>query len=242
MIWGPSECRDRCLGLAVAQSKFVGVRSVGVVMGLAAAFLVASCSVDGDATQNTADLSSRSVTAADFPVSGATRVPQNSVAYAIGDLIGRPANSPYDPPECQPAAVGSDGAVVYLGIVEADRASFTSAVVGVDDALSTVVDQARACPRATTGNATTATSKVQTRVSDAPEHPAGVDTAAVLRTVETGGDQAPLLTRTMTYIGQQGTVRVYCQYRWPSAGDISSEAKGQLGALFEKALRAAFGS
>ena len=242
MIWRPSECRERCLGLAVAQSKFVGVRSVGVVMGLAAAFLVASCSVDGDATQNTADLSSRSVTAADFPVSGATRVPQNSVAYAIGDLIGRPANSPYDPPECQPAAVGSDGAVVYLGIVEADRASFTSAVVGVDDALSTVVDQARACPRATTGNATTATSKVQTRVSDAPEHPAGVDTAAVLRTVETGGDQAPLLTRTMTYIGQQGTVRVYCQYRWPSAGDISSEAKGQLGALFEKVLRAAFGS
>ena len=226
----------------MAQWDVVGGRSVGVVIGLAAAFLVAACSVDGDAVQNTDDLSSRSVTAADFPVQGATRVPQNSVAYAIGDLIGRPADSPYDPPQCQPAAVQSDGAVVYLGIVQADRASFTSAVVGVDDSLSTVVDKVRACPRAKTGNATTATSTVQSRVVDAPEHPAGVDTAAILSTVETGGDQAPLLTRTMTYIGQKQKVRVYCQYRWPSAGDISEQASGQLASLFDKALKAAFGT
>lgn len=220
----------------------MAVRRVGVVMGVAAVLLMAACSVDGDPTQNSTDLSSRSVTAADFPVSGATRVPQNSVAYAIGDLIGRPANSPYDPPTCQPAAVGSDGAVVYLGIVEADRASFTSAVVGVDTSLSSVVDQARACPRATTGSASTARSTVQTTVSDAPQHPAGIDTTAIQRTVETGGDQAPLLTRTLTYIGQRGTVRVYCQYRWPSAGDVNPEASGRLDSLFDKALSAAFGS
>ncbi|MGV9824748.1 hypothetical protein [Gordonia sp. NPDC003429] len=212
-------------------------------LGLVAACLLTSaCTVGGAAVGGTSDLAARSVTAADFPVPGATRVPPNAVAYALGDLIGRPVASAYSPQNCQPAAVSAEGAVVYVATVPAQRSTFSTAVAGVDHDLDTVTERARRCPRAMTGDPATATTEIQTQVRPAPTALPGVKTAAILRTEQTGGDAAPLMTRTLTLMGQRGDVRVYAQYRWPSAGDIAPDAAAQLDELFTKVQAKAFGT
>ncbi|MFT4043867.1 MAG: hypothetical protein QM673_11970 [Gordonia sp. (in: high G+C Gram-positive bacteria)] len=216
-----------------------GLRATG--LGLVLGALLTACTVGGHPVGGSADLSAHSVTAADFPLSGATRVPQTSVKFALGDLIGRPVDAPYNPPECAPAAVSAQGAVIYVVIDTARRASFTTAVTGVDHDLGAVISRAARCPRTVTGDSASATTHIQTQARPAPSGGPGISTGAILRTEQTGDAASPLLTRTYTLIGQRGDIRVYVQYRWPSAGDIPADQKTQLDTLFATALARAFG-
>lgn len=224
--------RQRSVRFARGMSTFSALLAVSVVG-------VSGCVVSGEPSAQTGDLSSLSVTAEDFPVAGATRVPATAVVFALNGLAGSdPATT--SPPDCTPHRPDDAGAVVWQVIVDGGSSSYTTAVARTSDDLAAVVDQARRCPDTRTGD-TQAGSAVSTRIAPAPAAPPHVDTAALRRTTRTGDAEHQVALSSYTLIGQRGDVRVYAQYRWPGTDDISPDATARLTALFAKAASAAFG-
>ncbi|MCF3937554.1 hypothetical protein [Gordonia tangerina] len=209
---------------------------------LALALLTAGCSVDGQATAGgSEDLTARSLAPADFPDHTATRLPAPAVPAALADLSGRPLHGSVTPAECTPRLISPDGAVVIVGPDPAtSTATFTSAVVHVDDSLDQVTGLARRCPRTVTGSAPTAVTVVTTEVLPAPNR-SGNQTAALRRTMTTGGAESPLITGTTGLMAQQDGIRVIVEYRHQGADEMSAEAGASLDALFDSAITAAFG-
>ncbi|WP_244331983.1 hypothetical protein [Gordonia polyisoprenivorans] len=194
---------------------------------------------DGQAVGNSAaDLSARAVLPADFPVPGATRVPDTAVPFALAGVSGNDPAVAY-PADCAPPAPSAAGAVVTSVIVAAGSTSYTSAIARVHDGLAALLAQAGRCPETRTGGQQ-AGSIVATRIQPAPPAPTGVGTAALHRTVFTGDITHSDATSSLTLLGQRGDVRVYAQYRWPGAGAIDPTAAQNLDALFTTAVAAAF--
>ncbi|MGC4932722.1 hypothetical protein ACLQ3C_03440 [Gordonia sp. DT30] len=212
-----------------------------VVLGAMVVALLAGCVIDGQAEGDSGgDLAGRGVSAQDFPVSGATRVPDTAVPFALGGLSGSDPVVGY-PAGCAPTAPEEAGAVVYSVVVNGGETSYTSAVAHVHDALGDVIAQARRCPESRIGGED-ADGLVQTEIRPAPAGaPAGVVTAALHRTVRTGDPAHQTVTSSLTLLAQQGGVRVYAQYRWPGDGTIDPSAAAGLDGLFGKAVTAAFG-
>ncbi|WP_244176374.1 hypothetical protein [Gordonia lacunae] len=210
---------------------------------LAATIVVSACSVAGEPEPSGQDLSSRSVTAADFPDGAASPIPTTAVANALADVTGAPmsgqAGTEVSPPDCAPAPVSADGAVAYLGPGPGERSTLTTVVAGVDSTLDDVVELAQRC-RQTTTTTFGASSTVTTEVLPPPPGPDGVQTATIRRTIVTGGG-VPTTTSALTLLGERDGVRVYTEYRWPAAGPVPPEAAAVLDALFVKANAAAFG-
>lgn len=210
---------------------------------VAAAVLLSACSVAGEPAASSPDLSARSVTAEDFPEGAASRIPSSAVANALADVTGAPmpgqTGTRVSPPDCAPAPVSADGAVAFLGPGPGERSTLTTVVAGVDSPLEDVVDLAERCPQTTT---TTfgASSTITTEVLPPPPGMDGVETAAIRRTIVTGGG-APMTTSALTLLGERDGVRVYAEYRWPTAGPVPADAAAALDALFVEANAAAFG-
>ncbi|MEE4022852.1 hypothetical protein V1Y59_07165 [Gordonia sp. PKS22-38] len=198
--------------------------------------------MDGEATSGgRQDLSPLAVAPADFPAGTATRLPAPAVPAALADLTGRPLHGSVDPADCTPHEVPADGAAILVGPDPAtSTATFTAAVVHVDDRLAEVTELAGRCPRTTTGAAPTATSTVLTEVMPAPDR-GSVDTSALRRRLTTGGGEAPLITATTTLLAQQDGIRVIVEYRQQGAGPMTAETGAELDALFDRAVTAAFG-
>ncbi|RPA66350.1 hypothetical protein EF294_00295 [Gordonia oryzae] len=184
-----------------------------------------------------ADLSDRAVLPADFPVSGATRVPGMAVPFALAGVSGNDPAVAY-PVDCAPRAPSSAGAVVTSVIVAGGASSYTSAIARAPDGLAEVLAQAGRCPETRTGGQR-AGSIVATRIQPAPPSPAGVATAALQRTAFTGDTSHSAATSSLTLLGQRGDIRVYAQYRWAGDGGIDPAAVRNLDALFAKAVAAA---
>ncbi|GAB88298.1 hypothetical protein [Gordonia rhizosphera] len=217
---------------------------MGPIAALVAALAVLGCTVDGEAVAGSPDLSSKSVSPDDFPGGSATQVPTAAVPAALADLTGHPLHGTVVPPDCLPAAVSADGAVVLVGADPAtSTATFTSAVVDSSQTLRELTDQARRCPRYVVGSAPTAFSTVTTEVRDAPQQPR-VSTAALTRLIATGGldtsGSSSLSTSTTTLLAQRNDLRVIVEYRHQGAGPMSATATEQLDELFDKAVEAAF--
>ncbi|WP_376739982.1 hypothetical protein [Gordonia paraffinivorans] len=224
-------------------------RRVPALLLAACAFLaggvLSACSVSGDAQPSNADLSSRSVSASDFPSGSADRIPPPAVGNALADVTGaavpgQAKDTSFDPADCAPEPVSADGAVAFLGYGTVDRSTLTTVVAHVTAPLAEVVDRARRCPeftRTTFG----ASSTVTTEVLPAPPAPDGVATATLRRTIVTGGEAAPVTTSTLTLLGERDDVRVYAEYRWPGDSPVAPEDSAALDELFTKALAAAFG-
>lgn len=206
------------------------------------AILAVGCSVDGEATAGgSADLSARAVAPSDFPGATATRLPAPAVPGALADLTGRPLHGTVTPPDCTSRGVPSDGAVVLVGPDPAtSTATFTAAVVHADVPLDQVTGLARRCPRTITGSAPTAVTITSTEVLPAPQR-SGLSTAALRRTLATGGSASPLVTGTTSVIAQRDGIRVIVEYRHQGAGRMSADAGASLDALFDSAVEAAFG-
>lgn len=198
--------------------------------------VVAACGVDGRAVPAREDLTPLAVTADDFPVPGATRVPQPAVGFALDGLTFRDPAA-VDPADCTPPALDPTGAVVLQVIPSGGPQSYTAAVAYSDDDLSSVNDQAGQCPRYTVGGGTVSV-HVGTDVPR-PDLP-GVATTEVVRAVTSdapgAGTDTQLHSRTL--IGQRGSVRVYVQQRWSGTEAPSTSA---LDALFTVATSRAFG-
>ncbi|SDU35519.1 hypothetical protein SAMN04488548_134686 [Gordonia westfalica] len=206
--------------------------------------VLSACSVGGDAQPSNPDLSSRSVSASDFPTP-ASPIPPQAVANALADITGSPSpgqgsNTEISPSECAPPPVSADGAVAFLGPGTAERSTLTTVVAHVDTPLAEVVRRAEKCPELTT---TTfgASSTVTTEVLPAPPARDGVETATIRRTILTGGGTVPTTTSSLSLIGERDGVRVYAEYRWPAAGPVPAEDSAALDELFTKAVSAAFG-
>lgn len=185
-----------------------------------------------------ADLSDRAVLPADFPVPGATRVPETAVPFALAGVSGNDPAVAY-PVDCAPPAPSAAGAVVTSVIVASGSTSYTSAIARVHDGLAALLAQAGRCPETRTGGQR-AGSIMATRIQPAPPAPTGVDTAALQRTVVTGDLSHSAATSSLTLLGQRDDVRVYAQYRWAGDGAIDPSAARSLDALFTKAVAAAF--
>ena len=226
------------------------------VVAAVLASLVGACTQSGSAVAVPGDLTSRAVTAEEFPNGRATRVPPQGVAPALDDLLG--SGTPVTPADCAVQRVPADGAVLFQAFVSGGTAdagssgsaapgagaggttaSFTSAVVRADQPLDAELERAHRCPRVTTG-AVPAMSEVRSEVLDAPDAPSGVTTGAVRRIAETGPTAAPLPVAMETLMAQRGDTRVYVQYRTPGTA-IGAQAREQLGELFDRAVAAAFG-
>ncbi|UZF58619.1 hypothetical protein LH935_11945 [Gordonia polyisoprenivorans] len=208
-------------------------------MSVCAALLFAGCTTDGQAVGNSAaDLSDRAVLPADFPVPGATRVPETAVPFALAGVSGNDPAVAY-PVDCAPPPPSAAGAVVTSVIVASGSTSYTSAIARVHDGLAALLAQAGRCPETRTGGQR-AGSIMATRIQPAPPAPTGVDTAALQRTVFTGDLSHSAATSSLTLLGQRDDVRVYAQYRWAGDGAIDPSAARSLDALFTKAVAAAF--
>ncbi|UVF77752.1 hypothetical protein [Gordonia mangrovi] len=227
-----------CLGRASSSLRVAW----GAVALVTLAVLAVGCSVDGEATAGgSADLSARSVAPVDFPADSATRLPAPAVPGALADLTGRPLHGSVTPPDCTPRGVSADGAVVLVGPDPAtSTATFTSAVAYADRPLDQVTGLARRCPRTITGSAPTAVTIVMTEVLPAPQR-SGLATAALRRTMTTGGSESPLVTGTTSVMAQRDGVRVIVEYRHQGADPMSADAGASLNALFDSAVAAAFG-
>ncbi|MFW0784802.1 hypothetical protein AAFP35_09785 [Gordonia sp. CPCC 206044] len=222
----------------------VACRVMGPVVGIVAGLMVLGCTVDGEATAGSPDLSSRSLTAADFPDGAASRVPATAVADALADLTGHRMHGDVVPPDCMPYAVSAEGAAVMVGPdPRTSTATFTSAVVRAGRGLSDVASQARRCPRYLAGSAPTAVSTVTTRVVPAPTQ-RGITTTGLQRDIATGGVEAAgsssTTTGTTTLMAQRNGVRVITEYRHQGGGAPSATTRKQLDALFDKAVDRAF--
>lgn len=210
------------------------------LVGVAALLIFGGCAIGGQAVGGSAgDLADRSVSAEDFPVSGATRVPEDALPFALNGLSGSDPATAY-PADCRPAAPDNSGAVAYSVIVNGGTTSYTTAVVRAKDSLDTVTAQAQRCPQSRTG-ADRAASLVELAVAPPPVTSNGVVGAALRRTVYTGDPSHQIATSSLTLIGQRDDVRVYVQYRWMGAAPIDSAAAAGLDSLFTKAVSAAFG-
>ncbi len=206
-----------------------------------------SCTVDGQASAPE-DLTSKSVTAADFPA-GASKVPTPAVAGAVADITGRPLRGTVQPPGCTPKAV--QDAVVWVGPDPASSAAtFSTAVVHADEPLSALVDQAARCKSYVSGASPTASTQWTVVVDPAPAVGYGASGASVTRTGVTGGISAGSVTipmpnstttRTVTRLAQRDGTRVYVEYRWHTDTPMSAAVRNDLDELFTKAVRAAFG-
>lgn len=216
-------------------------RVLGSIVVIVAGLAVVGCTVDGEATAGSANLSSRSVSAADFPGGSASRVPAPAVPDALADLTGHPLHESVMPAACLPEAVGSDGADVLVG--NESTGTFTSAVVNVNRPLADVTDQGRRCPTYVTGASPTAVSTVNTQVLPPPA-PHTVPTTALHRVISTGGvggtGSSSLATGITTLLAQRNGVRVIVEYRQQGNGPVPAHTNAELGALFGKAVRAAF--
>jgi len=186
------------------------------------------------------DLSDRAVNPGDFPAGGASRVPDPALPDVLADITGHPGSASVVPASCRPGAVISSGAVVLLAPGAQERSTYTAAIVYSPADLAQLGTQLDECRRWTTGTATAST-RVTAEVLPAPSAPDGVETLAVRRTMVTGAIPNILVTSTVTLIGQRDDVRVYAEYRWPSAGPLPPDAGSGLDALFTKAVDAAFG-
>lgn len=219
---------------------------VGPILLATTLVSLSACGVDGEATA-AADLTSRAVDASDFPGGPASRVPTPAVRDALADLTGRPTRGNVLPPECTPAAVSADGAVVLVRIAQGGgsggSAAYTSALVHADHDLRSVLDKARRCPATTSGTVPTAMSLVRTEVLQRPATPVlGVSTGSLRRLVTTGGPgPSALTTTTALRMAQKDGVRVLVEFRHPGDRPESPAELARLNTLFDKAIRAAFG-
>nr|WP_152972615.1 hypothetical protein [Gordonia sp. NB41Y] len=213
------------------------MRRTGVIAVAALAVtVVAACGVDGRAVPAREDLSPLAATGDDFPVPGATRVPQPAVGFALGGLTGSDPAA-VDPADCTPPTLDPTGAVVLQVIPAGGPQSFTAAVAYSDDDLSSVDDQARRCARYTVGGGQMVV-HVGTDVYDPGL--SGVATTEIVREVtsDAPGAGAETQVKSRTLIGQRGSVRVYAQQRWPGT---EVPPASDLDSLFTVAVTRAFG-
>ncbi|WP_040510524.1 hypothetical protein [Gordonia soli] len=217
----------------------VRVAASALVVGL----LVAGCSVNGDPVGDESDLTARAVAASSFPSGPATRVPTPAVKDALADITGRPLRGDVSPAGCTPGAMRTESATVLVGASPqaGGVGTLTSAVVGTDESLADLTATARRCPVVTLGAGGGATTRVSTEVAPAPPTVDGVETTALRRSLQTGGDAAPLVTTVTLLIAQRDDVRVYVEERHQGAAPLTEEAGAALDRLFTASVSAAFG-
>ncbi|QNG21358.1 sensor domain-containing protein [Rhodococcus triatomae] len=164
-------------------------------------------------------------------------LPPSAVAQAAPDLTGVPPGAVVDPLECMPdvQGYGPDRTVMAVGTDETSRSTITVEVARVRESLPEWTERHRECEDITVSSSG-ATSEVQTRST--PARPVSAeDSAALRRTVTSGGESTPVRQSMLTLVAQTEDIRVlatlmYFGDRQPDTAaldDVFVEAIGAAG-------------
>lgn len=165
----------------------------------------------------------------------AVTLPASAVAQAAPDLTGVPTGAKVDPPGCLPPAqdLGPAGTAMVVGTDDDTRATLTVEVVAGAEPLVDLVRHLSECGRFSATHRGVTATVTAVRGPDPAAPVAGVETLALTRTVESGGNGTRADRHLQVRVAQIGDIRILVTYM---AFDDAVTDEDALDAVFRDAV------